>query len=197
VYAVEDLATYPERFGEADGHTGLLRVGLRDVEGLGEESQQLPGPLERQRIGRGRVALRRQQRGERLANSRRQLDVGAIDGAGLEEPRARGEGIDRRIDAAPAERGRQADDDVGARQLREALRGPLSPLEIIRSATVVGAELLGLPGELGTVAPDAFADLLIVDGDPLRDLSLLQGPSEHLSLIMKAGALYKNRLTGS
>jgi len=62
---------------------------------------------------------------------------------------------------------------------------------------VVGAELLGLPGELGTVAPDAFADLLIVDGDPLRDLSLLQGPGEHLSLIMKAGALYKNRLTGS
>ncbi|TME89990.1 MAG: hypothetical protein E6I34_13680 [Chloroflexi bacterium] len=73
----------------------------------------------------------------------------------------------------------------------------LSPLEIIRSATVVGAELLGLPGELGTVAPGAFADLLIVDGDPLRDLSLLQGPGEHLSLIMKAGALYKNRLTGS
>ena len=62
---------------------------------------------------------------------------------------------------------------------------------------MVGAELLGLPGELGTVAPDAFADLLIVDGDPLRDLSLLQGQGEHLSLIMKAGALYKNRLTGS
>jgi imidazolonepropionase-like amidohydrolase len=70
----------------------------------------------------------------------------------------------------------------------------LSPLEIIRSATVVGAELLGLPRELGTLAPGALADLLVVDGDPLRDLSLLQGQGEHLSLIMKGGALYRNRL---
>jgi imidazolonepropionase-like amidohydrolase len=70
----------------------------------------------------------------------------------------------------------------------------LSPIEIIRSATVVGAELLGLPRELGTLAPGAFADLLVVDGNPLRDLSLLQGQGEHLSLIMKGGALYRNRL---
>ena len=73
----------------------------------------------------------------------------------------------------------------------------LSPLDIIRSATVVGAELLGLPGELGTITPGAFADLLIVDGNPLRDLSLLEGQGEHLSMIMKAGALYRNRLRGS
>jgi imidazolonepropionase-like amidohydrolase len=70
----------------------------------------------------------------------------------------------------------------------------LSPLEIIRSATVVGAELLGRTGELGTIAPGAFADLLVVNGNPLRDLSVLQGQGEHLSLIMKAGALYRNCL---
>jgi imidazolonepropionase-like amidohydrolase len=70
----------------------------------------------------------------------------------------------------------------------------LSPLEILRSATLVGAELLGRTGELGVVAPGALADLLVVDGDPLRDLTLLQGQGERLSLIMKAGALYKNRL---
>ena len=70
----------------------------------------------------------------------------------------------------------------------------LSPLEILRSATVVGAELLGRTGELGVVAPGALADLLVVDGNPLRDLALLQGQGEHLSLIMKAGALYRNRL---
>jgi imidazolonepropionase-like amidohydrolase len=72
----------------------------------------------------------------------------------------------------------------------------LSPLDIIRSATVVGAELLGLPRELGTITPGAFADLLVVDGNPLRDLSLLEGQGEHLSMIMKAGALYRNRLRG-
>ena len=60
------------------------------------------------------------------------------------------------------------------------------PLEIIGSATVVGAELLGLPGELGAVAPGALADLLVVDGNPLRDLSLLQGQGE----------IYKHRLAG-
>jgi imidazolonepropionase-like amidohydrolase len=70
----------------------------------------------------------------------------------------------------------------------------LSPLEIIRSATVVAAELLGRTGELGVVAPGAYADLLVVNGNPLRDLSLLQGQGEHLSLIMKAGALYRNCL---
>jgi imidazolonepropionase-like amidohydrolase len=59
---------------------------------------------------------------------------------------------------------------------------------------VVGAELLGRSGELGTVAPGALADLLVVDGNPLRDLSLLQGQGEHLALIMKAGALHRNCL---
>ncbi|HKC96679.1 MAG TPA: amidohydrolase family protein, partial [Methylomirabilota bacterium] len=58
----------------------------------------------------------------------------------------------------------------------------------------VGAELLGRSGELGTIAPGAFADLLVVDGNPLRDLSALEGQGEHLSLIMKAGALHRNRL---
>jgi imidazolonepropionase-like amidohydrolase len=70
----------------------------------------------------------------------------------------------------------------------------LSPIEIIRSATIVGAELLGRQGELGIVAPGALADLLVVDGNPLRDLSVLTGQGEHLSLIMKGGALYRNRL---
>jgi imidazolonepropionase-like amidohydrolase len=70
----------------------------------------------------------------------------------------------------------------------------LTPLEILRSATVVGAELLGRTGELGVIAPGALADLLVVDGDPLRDLGLLQGQGEHLSLIMKAGALHRSRL---
>jgi imidazolonepropionase-like amidohydrolase len=70
----------------------------------------------------------------------------------------------------------------------------LPPLEIIRSATLVGAELLGRVGELGVVAPGALADLIVVDGNPLADLGLLQGQGEHLSLIMKGGALHKNRL---
>ena len=70
----------------------------------------------------------------------------------------------------------------------------LSPLEIIRSATVVNAEILNRTGELGVIAPGARADLLIVDGDPLKDLSLLEGQGDHLDLILKDGQLFKNRL---
>ncbi len=70
----------------------------------------------------------------------------------------------------------------------------LSAREIIHSATVVGAELLGRPGELGVIAPGALADILVVDGNPLQDLGLLQDQGAHLSVIMKAGRLHKNRL---
>jgi imidazolonepropionase-like amidohydrolase len=66
---------------------------------------------------------------------------------------------------------------------------------IIRSATAVNAELLLQKGELGTIAPGAYADILVVEGDPLNDLSILQRPEENLKLIMKDGVLYKNELT--
>ncbi len=70
----------------------------------------------------------------------------------------------------------------------------LSPREIIHSATVVGAEVLGRGSELGVVAPGALADILVVDGDPLQDLGLFQDQGRHLSVIMKGGKLHKMRL---
>jgi imidazolonepropionase-like amidohydrolase len=70
----------------------------------------------------------------------------------------------------------------------------LSPAEIIRSATTIGAQVLRMEGKLGCLKAGAFADLLVVDGNPLKDLALLGDQGKHLSLIMKAGSLYKNRL---
>jgi imidazolonepropionase-like amidohydrolase len=67
----------------------------------------------------------------------------------------------------------------------------MAPIDIIRSATIVNAELLNRTGELGVVAAGARADLIAVDGDPLKDISLLDGQGEHLSVIMKDGILYK------
>ena len=67
----------------------------------------------------------------------------------------------------------------------------MAPFEVIRSATVVNAELLNRAGELGVVAPGARADLIAVDGDPLRDIALLDGQGEHISVIMKDGVLHK------
>src|SRR5215211_8031781 len=81
-------------------------------------------------------------------------------------------------------------------QSREFLlrRDAASPIEIIRSATTIGAKVLRQEGKLGTLKAGAYADLILVDGDPLKDLSLFQDQGRHLSLIMKAGRFHKNRL---
>lgn len=69
-----------------------------------------------------------------------------------------------------------------------------SAAEVLRQATVVNAEILGRSGELGVVAPGARADLLVVEGDPLADLSLLEQPEKNLAVIAKDGRLFRNRL---
>ncbi len=70
----------------------------------------------------------------------------------------------------------------------------LSPAEIIRSATIVGAQVVRMEGKLGCLKSGAFADILVIDGNPLKDLKLFQGQGQHLSVIMKAGRFHKNRL---
>lgn len=68
------------------------------------------------------------------------------------------------------------------------------PIEVIRAATTVAAEVVRRPGRLGTVAPEAWADFIVVDDDPLKDLSLLEGQGRHLAAIVKGGRFHKNRL---
>lgn len=70
----------------------------------------------------------------------------------------------------------------------------VSPLEIIRSATTIGAKILRREGKLGCLKAGAWADLIVVDGDPLKTISLLSDPHKNLSAIMKGGAFHKNRL---
>ena len=72
----------------------------------------------------------------------------------------------------------------------------LEPAEIIRSATIIGAEVLRMEGRLGVVKPDAFADLIVVDGNPLDDLGLFQDQGAHIPIIMANGKLVKNALIG-
>jgi imidazolonepropionase-like amidohydrolase len=59
----------------------------------------------------------------------------------------------------------------------------------------VNAEILGRSGELGTIRPGALADLLVVDGNPLEDPSLLADPESHLDAVVKGGAFAVNRLS--
>ena len=67
----------------------------------------------------------------------------------------------------------------------------MAPFDIIRSATTINAELLNRSGEIGVIAPGARADLIAVDGNPLADISLLDGQGEHLTHIMKDSVFYK------
>lgn len=62
-----------------------------------------------------------------------------------------------------------------------------SNLEVLQSATLVGAELLGQAGQTGEIAPGARADLLLIDGNPLEDLACLTGQGERIPLVMQGG----------
>jgi imidazolonepropionase-like amidohydrolase len=79
-----------------------------------------------------------------------------------------------------------------AHQSREfTIRARVQPPDaIIRSATTTAARLLNLEGKVGVVAPGAYADLLVVDGNPLEDISLLAAPEQHLKMIMKSGRFF-------
>lgn len=70
----------------------------------------------------------------------------------------------------------------------------LPALEVLRSATTVAAELCGLAGKVGTMVSGAYADLIVVDGDPLADLSILEGQGAHIPAIMRGGTFYKRAL---
>jgi imidazolonepropionase-like amidohydrolase len=69
-----------------------------------------------------------------------------------------------------------------------------APLEILRQVTAMNAEMMQMQGEIGCVLPGARSDLLLVDGDPLTDISLLTADGRHLSVIMRGAELITNRL---
>jgi imidazolonepropionase-like amidohydrolase len=70
-----------------------------------------------------------------------------------------------------------------------------APLEVIRSATRINAELLNLQGQIGTIASGAFADIIGVAGDPFKDLNVLADSKRYLKLIIRGGEIVMNRLT--
>jgi imidazolonepropionase-like amidohydrolase len=69
-------------------------------------------------------------------------------------------------------------------------REAMPAIDAIRSATLVNAALLQRSGELGVVKLGALADLLLVDGDPVRDITLLDGQGEHLLVVMRGGHIF-------
>lgn len=76
-----------------------------------------------------------------------------------------------------------------------------TPAEVLRMATSTNAELLAMsglrnpyPGKLGVVAEGALADLLLVNGNPLENIQLIEDPAQNFVVIMKDGKVYQNLL---
>ena len=64
----------------------------------------------------------------------------------------------------------------------------MSPMLAIRPGTSVAAELLGWADKVGTIEPGKWADIIATEGDPLKDVRILQ----HVNFVMKSGVVYKN-----
>jgi len=63
----------------------------------------------------------------------------------------------------------------------------MSPMDAIKSATSRAAEMLDMAGQIGVISSGAYADVVAVNGDPLRDIKVLQ----NVQFVMKAGNVFK------
>jgi imidazolonepropionase-like amidohydrolase len=78
-----------------------------------------------------------------------------------------------------------------AQEFRRLVGLGMSPMDAIQSATSRAADMLDMKGEIGVIAPGAFADIVAVKGDPLKDVTEL----EHVRFVMHDGSTFKNDLT--
>jgi len=77
---------------------------------------------------------------------------------------------------------------LNAHEFAVMVRLGLTPLQAIQAATINAADLLGWPGKVGSLEPGAWADIVAVDGDPLKDVTTL----ERVKFVMKGGEVVKN-----
>ena len=129
--------------------------------------------------------------GQRLGWSVAMLDkLQSVHDRGLEAVKiARAEGV-------PIVFGTDLLGHMHARQSGEfALRTPaLSAVEVLQSATITAARLMRQEAHIGQLVPGAWADLLVVDGDPTQDLGVLADPARNIRLLMQGGRVVRSSL---
>ena len=129
--------------------------------------------------------------GQRLGWSVAMLDkLQAVHDRGLEAVKiARAEGV-------PIVFGTDLLGHMHARQSGEfALRTPaLSAVEVLQSATITAARLMRQEAHIGQLVAGAWADLLVVDGDPTQDLGVLADPARNIRLLMQGGRVVRSSL---
>jgi imidazolonepropionase-like amidohydrolase len=80
-----------------------------------------------------------------------------------------------------------------ALELEYLVEAGMTPMQAIVAGTKMGAICMGLGDQVGMIKPGMLADLLIVDGDPLADIRILQDQNR-FQMVMKDGVIYKNTL---
>ena len=78
-------------------------------------------------------------------------------------------------------------DEPIAQEFGRMVEFGMSPMDAIRAATSRAADLLDMTGDLGVIAPGAYADVIAVNGDPLRDVNVLKD----VRFVMKDGSVFK------
>jgi len=78
-----------------------------------------------------------------------------------------------------------------AKEFAYMVRYGMTPVQAIQSATIVAADLLERPNDLGAIEAGKFADIIAVSGDPLRDITEL----ERVRFVMKGGEVFRNEIT--
>ena len=76
-----------------------------------------------------------------------------------------------------------------ARQFAYMVKWGMTPMQAIQAATITAADLIGWPDKVGALAPGRLADIIAVDGDPTKDISIL----ERVSFVMKDGQVVISR----
>jgi imidazolonepropionase-like amidohydrolase len=79
---------------------------------------------------------------------------------------------------------------LAAQEFRLRVQAGQSPMEAIRSATIVSAEALNMQSDVGSIESGKLADIIAVSGDPMKDIAVL----EHIGFVMKDGKVYKNEI---
>ena len=84
---------------------------------------------------------------------------------------------------------------INARELQYLVEAGLSPMQALQAATGWAAECLGMAHDIGTITPGKLADLVVVDGDPLHDIRVLQ-ELPRIKMVFKGGTICVDRRTG-
>jgi imidazolonepropionase-like amidohydrolase len=78
----------------------------------------------------------------------------------------------------------------GAKELELMVQYGMNPMQAIVASTRMGADVMGLLDQFGTVEPGKLADLIVVDGDPLKDIAILQ-QREKIEMVIKGGEIFR------